>query len=1657
MKSHSKLTSAVLTIAAILLPMAPGARAALPEPDHIVYGTPTQNGEPLLEGVVTAKLVGETDPIASYVIGSNPNIGDRFALRIPIDSIDPRLPGTARTGEAIRFFIDGIPAGEAVVGERGSVLLLDIDQLEGGLPAIAIADLALYEGNAGTTIFAFQVTLSEAADEDVTFDWQTAPGTALGGLDFVEVAPGTLGTIGAGDTTTTLSVTVLGETFEEDNETFFVNLSNPSANAIILDGQGVGTILDDDRPPAVAIADLSVVEGDAGTVNAVFDLTTSRPINQAITVNWTTADGSATTGDGDYVANSGVATFDPNVTATQVTVLVNGDEIDEDDESFFVNLSGVSSNATISDGQASGTILDDDGFLTWIEAESLDQLRAPLFGASGVAVSPDGDHVYVTGRSDDGIALFDRDPVGGALGFVTAYYDGDVLPSGTVNGLDGAEALVVSPDGEHVYVVAYNDSAIAVFDRDPASGLLEFVEAHTDNSVGGLIDGLAGATSVAISPDGAFVYVAGTNDDAIVVFSRQDDSIDPDFGKLTYVESKFDGGPIDGLDGVQWVEISPGPNGPHLYAASGVDKAVAVFSRNLATGALTFVEAEKDGIAGVNGLDGANSLAVSNDGRHVYVTGPSEDALALFSRNDATGALTYLTVLVDGVGGADGLDGAMAVRVSFDNRFLYVCGFFEDALAVYDRDPVSGLLSYREIHRDGFGTVEGLARANAIAVSTDDQHLYVAGQDDDMVAVFMRDAIEPSLPTILTSTSHTPSVFSNDPTVDMLWSGATDNPGGSGLDGYSFLFDGSPLTNIDGLIDLAHTVDPHTVTSPGLADGTSYYFHFRVCDKVGNCTPTVHLGPYWIDQTAPTNPVTISSTTHSPPGTPTANDNISMIWSAGGDALSGVDGFSYAFTSSSSPICDQVKSLEEGANGVTSADLADGSWFFHLCTVDNAGNWSAPATRGPYVVEVVAPQIVALDSVADLGDDSIDPGDVTATAITQIYVDFSEPMDAPTATDPANYLLVGAGPDSALATTVCGPLQGDDIAIPVNSATWYGAMLRAVLQLNGGVSLPASPYRLLICGARRAAGRLRHTARRRWRRHRRRRLQPLVRGQRDQLARQSQLRHLPRRLGPGAEQPEHRARRRRRRRWLVHVGFGDHRVPGGHGLLRRRSVRLHSGRLPHAAPRVRRPRQDRERTRHRPRSVRTGELLHLDQLHRQPDRRGGLHRRRAGRYRRRLGRLRRSDGGARRSAVGVRRLPRRRRRRTRLRRLVRQRLLPRHAEHDLLLGLRIRRLRGMDRRALIVAFGFLDFADGGAQRLTLAACRPLARGGVRPVLVCARGRGRLVALAREQGLAVETLGRLERPWDLGAVPALAARLRALGASVLHVPLYSRASPYLRLAARRANTPLVVAHEWGRAGRPRLLRRVVDRLLRPGTRFVATSEAHRRELLRSGVAASAIAVVRSGIEIERFGAGAPQAARAALGLPAAAPIVLVPARLHPMKGHRDLLAAMPPLSRRHPELVVLCAGEGPAAAELRACAAAAGLGDSVRFLGHREDIPQLLAAADLVALPSRAEGLPAALLEAYAAGRAVVATAVGGIPEALVDGREGRLVPPADPAALGRAIGDLLAAPGLRAEMGASGRSRVVAEYRVEATAGALAATYRTWLEEPARARPRWAA
>lgn len=362
----------------------------------------------------------------------------------------------------------------------------------------------------------------------------------------------------------------------------------------------------------------------------------------------------------------------------------------------------------------------------------------------------------------------------------------------------------------------------------------------------------------------------------------------------------------------------------------------------------------------------------------------------------------------------------------------------------------------------------------------------------------------------------------------------------------------------------------------------------------------------------------------------------------------------------------------------------------------------------------------------------------------------------------------------------------------------------------------------------------------------------------------------------------------------------------------------------------------------------------------------------------------------------------------------------------------------------VVVHAFLDFNDGGAQRLTLAACRHLRRDRFAPSLLCVRGDGRLVPAALAAGLPVVTLDRLRRSWDIPAPRTIAQALRSLGTRILHVPLYSRASPYVRLAARHARVPLVVAHEWSRPEPPRLLRRLADRWLRAGTLFVAASEAQRSELIASGARRDRIEVVRAGVECEEFAAGDRDATRAALGAGAEEILALVPARLHPAKGQLDLLALLPRILVELPRLRLLLAGDGPARAAIERAVRELGLAARVELLGSRDDMPNLYAAADLVALPSRVEGLPSVILEAFAASRAVVATAVGGVAEALRDGEEGRLVPARSPEALRAAIVELASDRELRRAMGERGRRRAFEAFHVRDATRRLEAVYERW-------------
>ncbi len=226
-----------------------------------------------------------------------------------------------------------------------------------GLPTLSIDDVRVTEGNSGTTDAVFRVTLSSPLSQIVAVDFATADGTANAPLDYAERS-GRL-VFPAGSTTQMIIVPVNGDTTQEPDESFFVNLSNPT-NATIARGQGTGTIINDDGGlPSLSINDVRVNEGNSGTTNAVFTVTLSPASNQTVTVNFTTANGTATA-PADYTAASGTLSFNPGTTTQAITVQVVGDTIQEPNETFFVNLSNAI-NASIADSQGVGTILDDDG------------------------------------------------------------------------------------------------------------------------------------------------------------------------------------------------------------------------------------------------------------------------------------------------------------------------------------------------------------------------------------------------------------------------------------------------------------------------------------------------------------------------------------------------------------------------------------------------------------------------------------------------------------------------------------------------------------------------------------------------------------------------------------------------------------------------------------------------------------------------------------------------------------------------------------------------------------------------------------------------------------------------------------------------------------------------------------------------------------------------------------------------------------------------------------------------------------------------------------------------------------------------------------------------------------------------------------------------
>jgi len=218
------------------------------------------------------------------------------------------------------------------------------------------------------------------------------------------------------------------------------------------------------------------------------------------------------------------------------------------------------------------------------------------------------------------------------------------------------------------------------------------------------------------------------------------------------------------------------------------------------------------------------------------------------------------------------------------------------------------------------------------------------------------------------------------------------------------------------------------------------------------------------------------------------------------------------------------------------------------------------------------------------------------------------------------------------------------------------------------------------------------------------------------------------------------------------------------------------------------------------------------------------------------------------------------------------------------------------------------------------------------------------------------------------------------------------------------------------------------------RYIAVSYANARYLIEEkGLPEKKVRVIQNGTDLSRFNPThvPPPGIRAELGIGAVDPVMLVTARLEPQKGHSVLLSAMPEVLREFPNARLLCLGDGVLREELERQSQQLGLQENVRFLGFRSNVTDWLALCDFTVLPSFYEGLPLVAVESLAAGRAMVATAVDGTPEVIVNGHTGITVPPGDPGALAAAICSMLRSPALRQRMAEQGRAYVLERFSQE--------------------------
>ncbi len=295
-------------------------------------------------------------------------------------------------------------------------------------------------------------------------------------------------------------------------------------------------------------------------------------------------------------------------------------------------------------------------------------------------------------------------------------------------------------------------------------------------------------------------------------------------------------------------------------------------------------------------------------------------------------------------------------------------------------------------------------------------------------------------------------------------------------------------------------------------------------------------------------------------------------------------------------------------------------------------------------------------------------------------------------------------------------------------------------------------------------------------------------------------------------------------------------------------------------------------------------------------------------------------------------------------------------------------------------------------------------------------------------------GSFAHPATLAAMGRLAAWMRLQGVKLVHAQdFYTNllAVPAARLAGAKVIVSRLDLAHWHGPRRRQALRWVT----RLADRVQVNALAIKRQLIEEeGIAPDRIEVVLNGIDLDRFDRRQRQPLAAPLPVPDGARMVTVVANLHPVKGQHDVVEGLAAIRDRFPDVHLLLVGEGERRAPIAARARELGMEERVHLVGHRTDIPAILARSEILISSSYAEGLSNSVIEGMAARLPVIATAVGGSPELIADGDRGLLVPPRAPARVADALERLLADGAMRERLGASARRFVEANLEIETMA-----------------------